>query len=69
MDLVGLVERLVVDEDLLVLDLDLFALERDDPFDEVLGQVLRVLEDDDILPRSIGFRGRMTPSRGSTGRV
>ena len=49
-DLVGLVEGLVVDEDLLVLDLDLLAFEADDPLDEVLVQLPGVLEDDDVVP-------------------
>ena len=45
---VRLVERLAVDVDLLVLQLDRLARQADDALDEVALRVLRVLEDDDV---------------------
>jgi hypothetical protein len=49
-DLIGLVQGLVVDEDLLVPDLDLLAFERDDPLDEILVHLFGIFKDDDVLP-------------------
>ena len=47
---VGLVDRLAVDEDLLVADLDRLAGQADHALDEVARRVLGELEDDDVAP-------------------
>ena len=62
-DLVGLVQGLSVDVDLLVLDLERLAFQADDALDVVPIQFPGILEDDDVLPldplpgQEDGFRG------------
>lgn len=46
-------DGLVVDINLFVPDFDLLSFEGDHPLDKILGQVLRVLENDDVVPPDV----------------
>jgi len=52
-DFIFLDDRLVIDVDLFVPDLNLLSFDGDDPLDKIFGQILGVFEDDDIMAPKI----------------